>query len=272
MDDDAPTPTCSVYLPVGKTWEEVVGDYLCQEHVRRTGEQRQWKWADDLTCFRHVQCTGEGGRGLNGGQCDKCHRLRYNVALQKMLKHGKEPPPHTPYHVYGHRALERRLHRFWSESRAKFVALSASERHIAPLRRKSTVFDRFVDAIAAGDTQRVATIINAAHKRGWSKERITALLEDAMATHRTRYNAKEHDMAIVVWVIGGPSITQVLHAEKMLPSPSHAARLAAKRRITVGADINIDGPVASWKHLPGVPLMLHFDRETISHRRQGRCD
>ena len=141
MDDGAPTPTCCGYLPAGKTWEEVVEQYPFQEHACRSGKHRLWKWADDLTCFWHVQCTGEGGRGSNGGRCDKCHQLRYNGALRKMLTHGEEPLPHSPYHVYGYRALEKRLHRFQSESQAKFFPLLASERHIAPLRCKLTVFE-----------------------------------------------------------------------------------------------------------------------------------
>ena len=53
-------------------------------------------------------------------------------------------------------------------------------------------------AIHARDTPRLATIITAAYKWGWSKEHIVALLKDAIATKHTYYSAKGMDIAMVL--------------------------------------------------------------------------
>ena len=92
----------------------------------------------------------------------------------------------------------------------------------------------------------MTTIINIAFDRGWGIERIIALLEDAVRANQTRYGTKEIVMAIVLHELGGLSVLQVLlHAEKMLPSPSHAARSAAQRRIPVQGTINVEGDTAT---------------------------
>lgn len=268
-DDDSAIHMCDGYIPDGLSRGEWIDRYPWVRECQAE-PSRPWVVMEGLKGLRHVSCSGQEGRKSQANtkahqeaRCDKCHCLRYNNPLKRVMDIASEPPAHTPYQYLGFRALKGKVAHYESERTRTLFSMHERERHIAPLRRQCTLFDRLVTCIRHRSVARLRTIVCMAFDRGWSWSRIVGLLEDAVRANNTQYSAEEKTLAIILHELAGPAVVHILHAMGTGPSASHAARLARAAIGAVTADINVELATKAWSTLAPTSVILHADEISV---------
>ena len=128
-----------------------------------------------------------------------------------------------------------------------------------PLRSQVSYHQRLVEAIRTNNVPRVATVLNAAKKRGYGLKRLVGLVEDAATANRTRYSVDEKDLCVLLYRAGGPSVCHALSQAHLLPSLSHCRGLAKKDTIPLSSEFSFASCFQAWSGKPAIGLTEHRD-------------
>ena len=135
-----------------------------------------------------------------------------------------------------------------------------------PLYARLSLFDRCFVAIRSNDLPRVAHILKKTMEWGWELKRMAALLEDAVRASRMYYAADERRLAVLLYRVAGPTGTQALHAEKLLPSVRQCTRIARQSTIAITSTCSVEPPQAAFGPLPRASIACLKDEISISKR------
>ena len=206
--DRHPTP-CGGYMPEGHTQQSLILNwpFFLDAQDLAQGTIHSWKWMEGLAGFRSCHCTGWS---YDGHSCAGCASLKHCPALSQRLRIAMAPEPRTKYKYRGTLALHARLHEYRAMEQKAFFDVRTMQRSFQPLRSQVSYHQRLVEAIQTNNVPRVATVLNAAKKRGYGLKRLVDLVEDAATANRTRYSADEKDLCVLLYRAGGPSVCHAL--------------------------------------------------------------
>ena len=255
--DRHPTP-CGGYMPEGHTQQSLILNwpFFLDAQDLAQGTIHSWNWMEGLAGFRSCHCTGWS---YDGHSCAGCASLKHLPALSQRLRIAMAPEPRTKYKYRGTLALHARLHEYRAMEQKAFFDVGTMQRSFQPLRSQMSYHQRLVEAIQTNNVPRVATVLNAAKKRGYGLKRLVGLVEDAATANRTRYSADEKDLCVLLYRAGGPSVCHALSQAHLFPSVSHCRGLAKKDAIPLPSEFSFDSCFQAWAGKPAIGLTEHHD-------------
>ena len=255
--DRHPTP-CGGYMPEGHTQQSLIQNwpFFLDAQDLVAGTIHSWKWMEALAGFRSCHCTGWS---FDGHSCAACASLKHSPALAQRLRIAMAPEPHTEYKYRGTLALHARLHEYRAMEQKAFFDVRTMQRSFQPLRSQVSYHQRLVEAIRTNNVPRVATVLNAAKKRGYGLKRLVGLVEDAATANRTRYSVDEKNLCVLLYRAGGPSVCHALSQAHLLPSLSHCRGLAKQDTIPLSSEFSFASCFQAWAGKPAIGLTEHRD-------------